>query len=353
MKKLKAGIIGQGRSGKNIHANTLMLLPDKYEIAAVADPLVDRLEKAKQDYCCDVFATVDEMINTRSDLDIVINAAPSHLHIPITEQVLNAGFNILCDKPFGRLVADVDKMIATAQKVGKKLAIFQQSRFAPYFQQVKTVIDSGVLGRIVMVKIAFNGFARRWDWQTLRRMDGGNLLNTGPHPLDQALHFIGRDAMPQVLSIMDNVNTFGDAEDHVKIILQRKGHPTIDLEISSCCTYNPYTYVVYASHGSLSGTMNHIEWKYYKDSEAPEQKLISDPMPNQEYCSENLPMHEEKWDAPDEAINSLFDYMATRYYNNLYDHLVSDTPLEVTPQQVRQQIAVIEEAHRQNGSYNS
>jgi len=249
IKKLKVGIIGQGRSGKDIHAHSLTLMPDKYEIAAVVDPLEDRCEKARQEFKCEAFKTIETMLEKRRDLDLVVNATPSHLHLPVTEQVLKAGFNVLCEKPFGRCVADVDRVIATSKKVGKTLAVFQQSRFAPYFQQVKTVVDSGVLGRIVMVKIAFNGFARRWDWQTIRKMDAGNLLNTGPHPLDQALHFIGRDAMPEVFCTMDNVHTLGDAEDHVKLILRRKNRPTIDLEISSCCAYNPYRFVAFLPSG--------------------------------------------------------------------------------------------------------
>jgi len=99
--------------------------------------------------------------------------------------------------------------------------------------------------------------------------------------------------------------------------------------------------------------MTHLEWKYYKDSEAPVQKLIIDPLPNCGYCSEQLVLHEEKWDTPADAAISLFDYMAVRFYGNLYDALVSGTPLVVTLDQVRQQVAVIEEAHRQNGSYKS
>ncbi len=348
MKKLKVGVIGQGRSGKDIHAHLMTLMPDKFEISAVTDPLEERCVIARQKFQCDTFPTFDEMLAKRRDLDLVVNATPSYLHLPVTEEILRAGFNVLCEKPFGRRVADVDRVINTAKKSGKTLAIFQQSRFAPYFQKVREVTDSGILGRIIMVKIAFNGFARRWDWQTLRDMDGGNLLNTGPHPLDQALHFIGRDAMPEVISIMDNVQTFGDAEDHVKLLLRRKGRPTIDLEISSCCSYTPYTYVVYGSRGSLAGTMNHIEWKYYTDAEAPARQLIREPMPNCSFCSESLPFHEEKWDAPAEVAANLFDAMGICFYNNLYEVLVSGASLEVLPEQVRQQIAVIEEAHRQH-----
>ena len=353
MKRLKVGIIGQGRSGRNIHARTMELMKDRYEIAAVADPLADRRESAMKDLGCEAFADVEGMLSKRKDLDLVINASPSHLHIPLTEQALKAGFNVISDKPFARRVADVDRVVSLARKTGKTLAVFQQSRFAPYFQQVREVVDSGVLGRIVMVKIFFNGYARRWDWQTLRKMDGGNLLNTGPHPLDQALHFIGRDAMPEVFCAMDRVNTSGDAEDHVKLILRRKGCPMVDLEISSCSHYNPFTYQVYGSQGSLAGTMSHIDWKYFKPEEAPPLKLIEGPMPNRAYCSEQLIWHEEKWDTPEEAAKNMFDYMATRLYGNVYDAIVSGAEFEVKLEQVRQQIAVIEEAHRQNGSYAS
>lgn len=348
---LNVGIIGQGRSGKGIHAHTFTLLPDKFKIAAVAELMEDRRAEAVKDYGCDAFPTVEAMLKGRPDLDLIVNASTSEQHIPLTEQCLDAGFKVVCDKPFGRKAADADRLIAKSKAKGVFLAVFQQSRFAPYFNQVRSVCESGVLGRIVQVKIFFNGFARRWDWQTLRKRDGGNLLNTGPHPLDQALHFIGRDAMPDVLCVMDSLNTFGDAEDHVKMILTRKGRPTIDLEISSCSNFNPYTYQVYGSRGSLAGTMTRIDWKFFNEADAPKQSVVDGPMPARAYCSETIPWQEGSWEADEEAKKSLFDYMATRYYSNIHAVLTQGAELVVKLEEVRQQIAVIEEAHRQNGSY--
>src|SRR5207245_2139585 len=107
------------------------------------------------------------------------------------------GFNVLCEKPFASTAADVDRMIAAAERANRTVAIFQQSRFAPYFRKVREVIASGVLGDIVQINIAFNGFSRRYDWQTLTAEMGGNLLNTGPHPLDQALQLFGTDIEPK------------------------------------------------------------------------------------------------------------------------------------------------------------
>jgi len=345
MKKVSIAIIGQGRSGRDIHASTLGKMQDKFKIVAVCDRLAGRCDKSKEEFACDTYTDYKEMLK-RKDIDLIVNATTSEQHVPVTLELLDAGFNVLTEKPLARKRSDVDKIIKKAKNKKLFFAIFQQSRFAPYFQKVKEIINSGLIGRAVMIKIAFNGFARRWDWQTLIDMNGGNLLNTGPHPLDQALQLFG-DADPNVFCIMDNVLSFGDAEDHVKLILYGKGHPTIDLEISSCSAYPLYTYQVYGSKGGLTGNMTHIDWKYFKPEEAPKQKLERAPLPNRGYCSEQLKWYEEKWDANEKEKN-LFEYMGTKFYNNIYDALVNGAALEVPPEQVRRQIAVIEKAHKQN-----
>ena len=103
--------------------------------------------------------------------------------------------------------------------------------------------------------------------------------------------------MPQVTCIMDRANTFGDAEDYVKLLLHGHGRPTIDVEISSCCAYPSFTYNVQGTYGGLKGTTTHLEWKYYLPSEAPEQRLIREPISKPDgtpaYCREELILHED------------------------------------------------------------
>ena len=180
----RVAIIGQGRSGRDIHAYSLGKMPDKYQVVAVVDLLEERRIRAKEELGCDVYADYRELFQ-RDDIDLIINASYSHMHVPITLDCLNHGYHVLCEKPLARRAAEVDTLIAAAQENDKILAIFQQSRYAPAFRKLSEVIDSGVLGRIVQISIAYNGFARRWDWQTLQEYNGGNLLNTGPHPVDQ------------------------------------------------------------------------------------------------------------------------------------------------------------------------
>lgn len=349
MKQIRVAILGQGRSGRDIHGQHLSRDTERYQIAAIVDPLPERRERARREYSCDTFADYTELFG-RNDIDLVVNAAPSKFHVHYTLALMEAGFNVLCEKPFASKAEDVDSLITTSEKTGKLLAVFQQSRFAPYFQQVRKVIDSGVLGSIVQINIAFNGFSRRYDWQTLTSEMGGNLLNTGPHPLDQALQLFGTDAMPQVTCIMRNVLSYGTAEDHVLLLLQGEGRPIIHLEISSCSRFPHATYNVYGTQGGLKGDTRRLEWEYYDPATAPKLQLVTTPLCRPDgtpaYCSDSLTWQKGEWEP--ETGAGLFEAMSKDFYDNLYLTLTEGTPLIITPQQVRQQIAVIEECQRQN-----
>jgi predicted dehydrogenase len=316
---------------------------------AVVDPLEDRRSRAEAEYGCETYADHQPLLE-RDDLDLVVNAAPSRFHVPLTLQFLEAGFNVLCDKPLASRVADVERLIAASAASGKLLAIFQQSRYSPAFLQLRRVIDSGVLGEIVQVSIAYSGFSRRYDWQTLTAELGGNLLNTGPHPLDQALQLFGTEEIPEVTCFMRRTVTCGDAEDHVLLILSGKEQPLLHLEISSCCKYPGPTYTVYGTRGGLTGDTQRLEWQHFDPATAPAVQLITTPIQKPDgtpaYCSDSLEWRREEWSAP--KGSGLFETMSAAFYAMLYRTLTEGTPLEITPQQVRQQIAVIEEAQRQN-----
>ncbi len=348
MKIIRVGIIGQGRSGHDIHARTIVkFVADRFRVVAVADPTPRQLVSDLLGADCVKLSDYRQLLK-RTDIDLIVNASPSHLHVPLSLEALDAGFDVLCEKPVARTAAEVDLLVAKAREKGKTFAIFQQSRFGPYFQKIREVIDSGVLGRIVLIKTAWNGFARRWDWQTLQELNGGSLRNTGPHPVDQALALFGFDAMPRVCCVLDRATTLGDAEDVVKIILSGPGRPTIDVEISSCSAYNSHTYVVNGTCGSLAGSTDHLEWKYFKPSEAPKQVVTREPLEGRTWCSEELKWYTGSWDLPKEPDAGLFDMMARSFYRALHASLADGKPLAVQPSEVRRQIAVMEECFRQN-----
>lgn len=349
MKKLKVAIIGQGRSGRDIHgAFFCSELNEKYEVIAVVDALEDRRERAKAEYGCDVYADYRELYG-RKDIDLVVNSTFSHLHYPVTMDLLTHGFNVVVEKPFSAHKDECAAMIRAAKEHNVMLCVFQQSHFAPYYRRIREILGSGVLGRPVQISISFSGFARRWDWQCSQRFYGGNLRNTGPHPMEQALDLLDMDELPQVVSRLDSLNSFGDAEDYVKILLLAPGKPVVDVEISSCDAYNEgYLYKIQCSRGTLRAKMNHISYQYFVPEEAPEQHLILDPLCKPDgtpaYCGETLEWHKEE----EEIVGTSFNIAVKAYYDNIYDHLTAGKELIIKPEKIMQQIELMEEVHRQN-----
>ena len=103
MRKLKLAIIGQGRSGRNIHGRFYKSEKnDIFDVAAVVEADALRRERALEEYPgCEVFATYQELFG-RKDLDLVVNASYSQMHYETTKDLLKHGFNVLVEKPFAR-----------------------------------------------------------------------------------------------------------------------------------------------------------------------------------------------------------------------------------------------------------
>lgn len=346
MKRLRIGIIGQGRSGYDIHVKSLKRtkMKERFEVAAVTDLIPERCNGTAAEYPgCKIYPSYKEMLKD-SSLDLIVNASFSHQHVPISLEIIEAGFHGLCEKPLAASVAEVDKIAAKIKESGKVFAVFQEARFDPTFRKMLDVCNSGILGRIVMARFTRNNSSRRWDWQTLREMNGGALLNTGSHSLDQALQLFHGEP-ERIFCSMDKVNSLGDAEDHVKLIFSSSGQPTIDFEVSSCAPYSPPRFQVYGELGGLSAEPGHIEWKFYLTEEAADIKLIREPLPERSFCREKLDWYEYKWA---DAGTHDTTYLTEQLYLNLYDVIRNGAKLEVTLEDVRRQIAIMEECFKQN-----
>ncbi len=350
MKKLNVAIIGQGRSGRDIHgkyfwseANTL------YNIVAVVELDSERRERALTEFPgCTVYESYTELF-IRNDIDLVVNSTYSEMHYSVTKDLLLHGFNVLVEKPMARSYYECCDLIKTAKDMGVTLAVFQQSFYTPYFEFTKEVVNSGKLGEVLSVDIAFNGFARRWDWQTLQCKMAGCTYNTGPHPVGFAMDFL--DFSPEahvVYSKMNNALASGDAEDWTRMILTAPGKPMVEVQICPTDAFSDYNIKIQGSRGTYQCTTKDYKFKYIVDGENPKQPVIFESLKNADgtpsYCSEDLVSHEESG----EVDYGAFGYAVEKFYAKLYDKLAYGTPLEITPEMAADIIRVTEEAHAQN-----
>lgn len=335
---VRIGIAGLGRSGWRIHAHAVRPMPERFQIVAVTDPNEQRCREASDEFMCRVHPDFSSLV-TDDEVELVVVATPNTLHPPHAIEAMRAGKDVVCEKPMAGSAAEADEIIAVSQRTGKRLAVFQNRRYAAEFLKIQEVIASGKLGRIVMIKISAHGFGRRWDWQTLKEFGGGTLNNTGPHQIDRLLQLFG-DAEPEIFCHLERVLTSGDAEDHCKVVFRAPGAPMIDLEITSACAYPQDLWLVMGTQGSLRGSPWKLDWKYVDFSKLPERPVDRTPTPDRSYNSEQYAWIEESWERPaDEPVE------AVRFYEDLYETVRHGKPLFITAESVRRQIAVLETCH--------
>ena len=349
MKKLNVAIIGYGRSGCNIHGQFFRSENnDIVNVVAVVELDPARAAVAKQDFNCDTYSDYRQLLD-RKDIDLVVNAAYSHRHYDITRDLLLHKMNVLVEKPFARTHYECDELIKLAQDKGLVLAVFQQTFLAPFYLFAKELAASGKLGEIKQIKLRYNSFSRRWDWQTLQKKCAGNTYNTGPHPIGIALGLMDFDPNIRVAySKLENVLSSGDADDSSKIILDAPGKPFADIEMVANDAYSPYNLKLQGTLGTFQCTTTEYQMTYLVPSENPEQPVqeeyIHDGSHNPVYCREALIKHEEEG----KFNGTAFDTGTASLYEQLYYKLTEGRPMTVTPYMAREVIRVIETVHAQN-----
>jgi predicted dehydrogenase len=212
------------------------------------------------------------------------------------------------------------------------------------------VIESGKLGRIILIKIQDHSFKRRWDWQTLKKFGGGELKNMGPHYIDQALQLLGSNE-PEIFCDLQKTLTLGDAEDHVKIVLKHPDCPVIDIEITNACAYPMKKWSIMGTQGGLMGNTSSIRWKYFDMKSLPHRKVDENPTPDRSFNREEISWKEEVWHKSKRSplISKIFrnesdprEDGSFNYYEELHRTLCEDAPLAITPESVRRVMWVIE-----------
>jgi predicted dehydrogenase len=342
---IRVGIAGLGRSGWGIHARLLEPLADMYQVVATTDLIEERRQEMAARFGCRAYSDLTSMLQD-PEVELVVNSLPSYLHPGGSIEALQAGKHVVCEKPMAARVADADKMIAAARDSGRVLAVFQNRRYAPDFQKVQEIIASGKLGRIVMIRLAWQGFSRRWDWQTLRKNDGGSLNNTGPHMLDWALQLFG-PGKPEIFCHLERTLTLGDAEDHIKIIFSGPNVPMLDLEITSACAYSQEPWLVMGTQGTLTGTTRALRWKYHDPAQLALKEVDERPTPDRSYNREAIPWVEETWD-----VSEYTGPGQTGFYLDLYESIREGKPLFITLESVRRQVEVLQECHTRYPSFD-
>ncbi|MBN1942909.1 MAG: Gfo/Idh/MocA family oxidoreductase [Phycisphaerae bacterium] len=145
-KKTRVLVAGLGSIGRR-HAR---LLSERQDVElTICDPVEEHRKDTLATLTNPAAATSDYPAALSERPDAVIIATPNHLHVPMGLQAVEAGADVLMEKPISDTLADARQLVAAAEKAGRFLQVGYMLRLDPGLQKLKTWIDAGSLGQLV------------------------------------------------------------------------------------------------------------------------------------------------------------------------------------------------------------
>ena len=190
---LRFGLIGCGRVAPR-HAQSIAELPGA-QLVAVADDKDSRVNRFAADYRAEPYTDYRRLLD-RQDVDVVNICVPSGLHAQLALDSFQAGKHVIVEKPIALSLSDADRMVAAARSAGRKLCVVLQNRYNPPMQDLKRIVESRRLGRLLLGNATVRWYRPQEyyedGWHGTWAMDGGALMNQSIHHIDALQWLLGR-----------------------------------------------------------------------------------------------------------------------------------------------------------------
>ncbi|MEM2643920.1 MAG: Gfo/Idh/MocA family oxidoreductase [Candidatus Bathyarchaeia archaeon] len=197
--KVRFGIIGTG-IGANFCANGLKIIADEgiAELTAVTSQREERAKEFASKWGLKYWYTDYRRMLREAPIDAVIISTPHYQHYPMAIDSIDAGKHVLIDKPIAISLQEADEIILEAKRRGVKLGVILQSRFDPTIRKVKSAVDNGLFGKLILGEAIvewfrtqeyYNSSPWRGRWST---EGGGALINQAIHTIDLLIWIMGQ-----------------------------------------------------------------------------------------------------------------------------------------------------------------
>ncbi|MDR6879808.1 Gfo/Idh/MocA family oxidoreductase [Bacillus sp. 3255] len=201
MSKVKVAVIGAG-SISEMHLRSYQNNPD-VELVAICDLNEERARTKAEKYGISrVFTDYRELLQD-AGIDAVSICTWNNSHAPISIAALEAGKNVLTEKPLCKTVEEALEVEKAVQRSGKTLQVGFVRRYASNTGIVKSFLDNGELGDIYYAKAScIRRLGNPGGWfADVERSGGGPLIDVGVHVIDLCWYLMGR---PKVKSVSGN-----------------------------------------------------------------------------------------------------------------------------------------------------
>ncbi len=193
---LRFALVGCGRIAKK-HAEILRGgHVSGAELAAVCDIRENRAQAFGQTYGVPHFSSLQQMMETKTDIDVVCVLTPSGDHAANTLELAPFGRHIVVEKPMALKVDDADRMIEACDREGVRLFVVKQNRYNRAVVRTREALEQGRFGRLVIgtVRVRWCRTQEYYDqdaWRGTWEFDGGVFANQASHHVDLLQWMLG------------------------------------------------------------------------------------------------------------------------------------------------------------------
>ncbi|TNE75366.1 MAG: Gfo/Idh/MocA family oxidoreductase [Bacteroidetes bacterium] len=185
-KKIRFAVVGAGHIGKR-HAE-MIRREEEAELVALVD-VRSKEECNATDFDVPFFNSIEELISSDLDFDVINVCTPNGLHAAQSLSALEDKKHVVVEKPMGLSKDNCEKVIFKALQVSKNVFCVMQNRYSPPSQWIKQVVEDGILGEIFMVQLNCywnrdDRYYKKGGWKGTQDLDGGTLFTQFSHFID-------------------------------------------------------------------------------------------------------------------------------------------------------------------------
>jgi scyllo-inositol 2-dehydrogenase (NADP+) len=321
---IEVGLVGFGLAGRAFHAPVIRAVPGLH-LAAIVQRSGNEAAGKYPDVR--IVRSLDELLSM-PEIRLVVIATPNETHYPFAWQCLEAGRDVVVDKPFTTTLEEAVLLVQLAKETGRVLTVYQNRRYDGDFRAIRQLVEAGTLGRIVRFETAYDRFRPQLKpgaWRETMRPGSGILFDIAPHLIDHALVLFG---LPEAVTAdvrIERENAVAD--DAFDIMLHYSKGMRAVLRSSILAAAPRPRFVLFGTQGS-----------FVKQAFDPQEMNL-----RQGYIPEGKPWGqepEENWGVLTVPKGDSFDQRRIPsascdyrdYYANVRDALLGRTALAVAPE---------------------
>ena len=194
----KLAVVGFGMRGQ-IYSTYAVKIPDRFILTAVVESDESKRNMAETQYGVKrIYSDYKQFIADGVEADVVAVCTQDDTHCEIACALMDAGYDVLLEKPISNNEASVRQVYANAKRTGRNIFVAHVLRYSPFYGKIKELTDSGIIGEIVNITTSENvGYYHashsfvRGPWRN-KEQSSPMILAKCCHDMDLFNYFIGK-----------------------------------------------------------------------------------------------------------------------------------------------------------------